>query len=133
MMSDPSAPPVPTHPAGAFDGNYTISDDPGLLDVDVIHAFLSEVSYWAKGVSREIVERSIRHSLCFGVYHHGAQGEVAQVGFARAVTDHATYAYLADVVRPAGAPGARPLQAADGDDPRAPGAAGPAPLGAGDG
>ena len=100
-MPDPSAPADPAGrsapgPSDAFDG-YTISDDPDLLDLNVIHTFLSQDSYWAQGVSREIVERSVRHSLCFGVYHQGAGGEVAQVGFARAVTDRATYAYLADV------------------------------------
>jgi GNAT superfamily N-acetyltransferase len=72
-------------------GEYRLSTDPGRLDVDVIHGFLSR-SYWAEGIPRETVERSIPHSLCFGVYH-GAQ----QVAFARVVTDRATYAYLADV------------------------------------
>ena len=70
---------------------FEISDDPALLDLDVIHAFLRE-SYWAAGISRKIVERSLRNSLCFGVY----EGR-AQVGFARCVTDRATYAYVGDV------------------------------------
>ena len=70
---------------------FAVSSDPGRLDVDVIHGFLAR-SYWAEGISREIVERSIRHSLCFGLYEWGRQ-----VGFARMVTDRATYAYLADV------------------------------------
>ena len=59
--------------------------------MDVVHAFLRR-SYWAAGVSREVVERSIAHSLCFGVY----RGD-EQIGFARVITDFATTAYLADV------------------------------------
>lgn len=70
---------------------YRITDAREDLDLGVVHGFLRE-SYWAKGVPREIVERSVRNSLCFGVYH-GAR----QVGFARLVTDRATFAYLADV------------------------------------
>ena len=62
------------------------------MDVDAVHAYLSGESYWARGVPRETVARAIQHSLCVGVFH-GA----AQVAFARAVTDRATYAYLADV------------------------------------
>ena len=62
------------------------------MDVDVVHRYLSEESYWAKGIAREIVERSIAHSLCFGAF----DGD-AQVGFARVITDYATFAYLADV------------------------------------
>lgn len=62
------------------------------MDVDLIHRYLSEESYWAKGIPRELVERSIAHSLCFGAF----DGE-AQVAFARVVTDYATFGYLADV------------------------------------
>lgn len=69
-----------------------ISDDKTLLDRALIHRFLSEHSYWAKGVLREIVERSVEHSLCLGIYKAGHQ-----VGFARVVTDFATFAWLADV------------------------------------
>ena len=72
-------------------GDYTISTDPARLDVDVIHAFLRE-AYWSTGVTREIVERSIEHSLVFGVYR-GRE----QVGFARVITDRAAIAYLGDV------------------------------------
>lgn len=71
---------------------YEISTDRGRLDVGLVHGFLSGDSYWARGVSREVVERSMEHSLCFGAY---ARGE--QVGFARAVTDRATFGWLADV------------------------------------
>ena len=74
----------------ARDG-YVISTDPDRLQLDVIHGYLTE-SYWAKGIPRTLVERSIQHSLCFGLYKASEQ-----VGFARAVTDLATFAYLADV------------------------------------
>lgn len=71
---------------------YEISHDPARLDIDVIHTFLSEESYWSKGIPRDVVERAIAHSLCFGMYKDGVQ-----VGFARVVSDHATFALLADV------------------------------------
>lgn len=70
---------------------FEISDDPSRLDAGAVHAFLS-TSYWARGISRERVERSIAGSLCFGLYRDGAQ-----IGFARAVSDRATFAWLADV------------------------------------
>ena len=69
-----------------------ISDDRARMDVAVIHAFLSQESYWAKNVPREVVERALAHSLCVGAFDDGAQ-----VGFARAITDYATFAYIADV------------------------------------
>jgi len=69
-----------------------ISDDPTLLDRALIHRFLSEHSYWARGVPREIVDRSLAHSLCLGLYRDGRQ-----LGFARVVSDFATFAWLADV------------------------------------
>jgi len=72
-------------------GEFVLSTDPGQLDVDFIHGFLTQ-SYWAKGIPREVVARSIENSLCFGVY---AQGK--QVAFARIISDFATYAYLGDV------------------------------------
>lgn len=73
-------------------GQFLISDDPGRLEVEVIHRYLSQESYWAQGRSREVVERSIANSLCLGVYEDGRQ-----VGFARVVTDYATFAWLCDV------------------------------------
>jgi GNAT superfamily N-acetyltransferase len=73
-------------------GEFELSSDPARLDRAMIHRFLSEQSYWASGVPRDVVDRSIDHSLCFGVYRDGAQ-----VAFARVVTDRATFAYLADV------------------------------------
>src|SRR5947208_2625420 len=73
-------------------GEYLISTDRRRLDLELVHRFLSEDAYWSPGVPREIVERSIEHSICFGLYR-----EAAQVGFARVVTDRAAIAYLADV------------------------------------
>lgn len=73
-------------------GEYVVSTDPARLDFGVIHGFLT-ACYWAKGISRELVARSVEHSLCFGVY----DGSGAQVGFARVISDFATYAYIADV------------------------------------
>jgi len=69
-----------------------ISDDPARLDRGFIHDFLRDRSYWAREVPREIVDRSMDNSLCFGVYEDGRQ-----IGFARVVTDSATFAWLADV------------------------------------
>lgn len=72
-------------------GGCLVSTDPARLDLDVIHGFLSG-SYWAEGIPRAVVERALRHSLCFGAYCDGRQ-----VGFARVVSDFATYAYIGDV------------------------------------
>lgn len=71
--------------------HITISTDKQLLDLDFIHRELSE-SYWARSIPAAIVHRSIEHSLCFGVYAGGKQ-----IGFARVISDYATFAYLADV------------------------------------
>jgi GNAT superfamily N-acetyltransferase len=73
-------------------GDYAISTDRSRLDLDAIHAYLSEEAYWSPGVPRKVVERSVEHSLNFGLY----RGE-DQAGFARVVTDYATFAWLADV------------------------------------
>jgi N-acetylglutamate synthase-like GNAT family acetyltransferase len=73
-------------------GEYRISTDPQLLDLEVVHGFLSNESYWAQGRSLETIKRSIEHSLAFGVY----EGE-RQIGFCRVITDYATLAWLADV------------------------------------
>jgi GNAT superfamily N-acetyltransferase len=70
---------------------YLISTEASMLDLEVVHGYLSR-SYWAAGVPEDVVRRSIENSLCFGVY----RGE-EQAGFARVVTDRATFAYLADV------------------------------------
>jgi GNAT superfamily N-acetyltransferase len=94
-------------------GEFLISTDPARLDLGVIHGFLTNC-YWAKGIPRDVVARSIEHSLCFGIYdgwrgesprlpkeaRHGAPGRdgaVAQVGFARVISDFATIAYVGDV------------------------------------
>ncbi len=71
---------------------YVISTDPERLDRELIHAFL-RTAYWSPNVPRDVVDRSIDNSLVFGLYD--ATG--AQAGFARVVTDKATFAYLADV------------------------------------
>jgi GNAT superfamily N-acetyltransferase len=73
-------------------GEYLISTDAQQLDLDLIHRFLSEDSYWAPGVTREVVERSIENAICFGL-HRASE----QVGFARVITDRAAFAYLADL------------------------------------
>jgi GNAT superfamily N-acetyltransferase len=76
-----------------MNGDYIISTDKAKLEIDIIHDFLSNRSYWAKGRSLEIVRRSIDHSLCFGAYDQADR----QVGFARVITDFAVLAYLLDV------------------------------------
>ena len=71
---------------------YWVSSKYEDMDFDTIHAFISE-SYWAKGIPEQTLQRAMQNSLCFGVFEESG----AQVGFARAVTDCATYAYIADV------------------------------------
>jgi GNAT superfamily N-acetyltransferase len=68
-----------------------VSTDPGLLDVDVIHGFLTH-SYWSPGIPKETVASALRHSLCFGLYE-----QQKQAGLARVVTDYSSFAYLCDV------------------------------------
>jgi len=75
-------------------GAYFVSTDRGLLDLDFVCAAL-DGSYWAKGRPRGAVERSIASSLCFGVYEAASR---RQVGFARVVTDGATFSWLCDVI-----------------------------------
>jgi GNAT superfamily N-acetyltransferase len=70
---------------------YTISTDKSRLDLDLIHGFLTRC-YWAEGIPRDLVERSIDNALCFGVFRGNEQ-----VGFARVISDQATYAYIGDV------------------------------------
>lgn len=72
--------------------DFIISTDKSKLDIDVIHDYLSKDSYWAENVPRDIIERSILNCLSFGIYHHQKQ-----IGFARVITDFATYGYLGDV------------------------------------
>lgn len=73
-------------------GDYLISTDRSRLDIELVHNFLSKTTYWAVGRTRDVVQRSIENSLSFGVYK-----ENDQVGFARVVTDYATFAWIADV------------------------------------
>ena len=73
-------------------GVFNISTEKGKLQVDFIHWYLTEVAYWTTGRTRDMTEKTIEQSLCFGLYHHDRQ-----IGFARVVTDHAIFAYLCDV------------------------------------
>ncbi|HUD37433.1 MAG TPA: GNAT family N-acetyltransferase [Streptosporangiaceae bacterium] len=72
---------------------YWVSDDPALVDVDLVHRWISEDSYWAKGRSHQAMVKAIENSLVFGLY--AADG--SQAGFARHVTDRATFSWLCDV------------------------------------
>jgi GNAT superfamily N-acetyltransferase len=74
------------------ENGFIFSDDSNLIDITAVHHYLSTQSYWAKNIPLEIVQKSIANSLCFGVYKDGKQA-----GFARWVTDRATFAYLCDV------------------------------------
>ena len=73
-------------------GDYLISTDPALLNVPLIHDFISNQSYWGQGREIETVQRALNNSLNFGLYKHDEQ-----IGFARVVTDYCTFAWLADV------------------------------------
>lgn len=75
-----------------MESEFIISEDKSKLDVEFIHRELAE-SYWAKKIPRGIVEKGIDHSMCFGIY----DGEL-QIGFARVISDRATFAYLCDVI-----------------------------------
>jgi len=76
-----------------FKKDFYVSTDVAKLDITLIHDFLSARSHWAKGRDMEVVKKSVKYSLCFGVYdsNHG------QVGFARVVTDFTVYAYILDL------------------------------------
>jgi GNAT superfamily N-acetyltransferase len=71
---------------------YSISTDPSKLNLDIIHNYISNESYWGKGRSLEVVKRSIDNSLPFGIYYKDEM-----IGFARILTDYATFAWVADV------------------------------------
>jgi GNAT superfamily N-acetyltransferase len=71
---------------------YTISTDKTLIDFSAVFKYLSEESYWAAGIPEDRLKRAIQNSMCFGIYKDGEQA-----GFARAVTDQATFAYICDV------------------------------------
>ena len=72
---------------------FTVSLDPSRLDVALIHQYLSQESYWAKGIPRATLDRAIQNSLNFGLYAPDGR----QAAFARVVTDYATFAWLCDV------------------------------------
>ncbi|MFD2616123.1 GNAT family N-acetyltransferase [Terrilactibacillus laevilacticus] len=77
---------------------FTISTNKNDLDINVIYNFLHNEAYWSKGIPMTILEDSIQNSICFGVFNGNPQeGNAKQVGFARLITDLATFAYLADV------------------------------------
>jgi GNAT superfamily N-acetyltransferase len=73
-------------------GDYVCTDDKARLDMNVICELL-QATYWAADRSRELIEKSVQHSVCFGLFHHHQQ-----VGLARVITDYATFAYLGDVI-----------------------------------
>ncbi|WP_275795050.1 GNAT family N-acetyltransferase [Aliiglaciecola sp. CAU 1673] len=75
----------------SYKGQYLLTDDKNRLDLDAIHQALSN-SYWSPGIPKSLVAKAIQHSMCFGVFFEGKQ-----VGFARMITDRASFAYLADV------------------------------------
>lgn len=74
-------------------GEFVVSTDPSLLDVPAIHRWLSEESYWTRGVPLDVVRRGVEHSLSFGLYAEDGR----QAGLARIITDYATFAYVCDV------------------------------------
>jgi GNAT superfamily N-acetyltransferase len=76
--------------------NFTVTTDQTCFDLDAIHGYLN-TSYWAAGIPLETLERAIRNSLCFGLFVAGSNAVAEQIGFARVITDRATYGYLADV------------------------------------
>ncbi|MES2277442.1 MAG: GNAT family N-acetyltransferase [Bacteroidota bacterium] len=77
----------------AFEKNgFHISNDPDLLDFELIYHYLDQESYWAKGIPADKLRNAIKGSLCFGIYYQDKQA-----GFARVVTDKATFAYICDV------------------------------------
>jgi GNAT superfamily N-acetyltransferase len=73
-------------------GDYVVSTDSSRLDLRSIHKFLAQEAYWSRGIKFEVFLKSVENSLCFGLYHRETQ-----IGFARIISDFATFAYLADV------------------------------------
>jgi len=84
--------PVNVRPVEWTNGDYTLTDDKNRLDLDAVCALLA-MSYWAKDRPRDVIAKSIEHSVCFALFHRDRQ-----VGFARAVTDRATFAWICDVI-----------------------------------
>src|SRR5882724_3397525 len=91
MTEDATQPRTPRHEVGRR-GDFVISTDAALLDVPLIHDYLSNQSYWAAGRPLDVVRRSMENSLCFGLYE-----QRRQAGLARVVTDRATFAWVCDV------------------------------------
>lgn len=75
----------------SVNAEISITTDKQRMNLDVIHSYLTR-SYWSPGISREIIEKAMQHSLCFGIFAGNTQ-----IGFARLITDYTTFAYLADV------------------------------------
>jgi len=71
---------------------YQISTDKSLINFETVHKYLGEDSYWCKQIPKETLQRAIENSMCFGIYHNGEQA-----GFARVISDNATFAYICDV------------------------------------
>ena len=80
------------HPLEFNRDNFVISTDPSRLDLAWIHDYLANEAYWSRGIPYDVFQRSIQNSLCFGLYHLDNQ-----IGFARVISDFATFAYLGDV------------------------------------
>jgi GNAT superfamily N-acetyltransferase len=76
---------------------YLLTTDPGRVDIELVHNWLSEQSYWAKGRDRAVVERSIAGSRNYSVFEQARYDDARQAAFARAVTDGATFAWICDV------------------------------------
>jgi GNAT superfamily N-acetyltransferase len=81
----------------ALKKKFSISTDKSKLEIDTIHDYLSNKSYWAKNIPLQTVQKAIEGSFCFGVYTKEVTGKNKQIGFARVITDTATFGYLADV------------------------------------
>jgi GNAT superfamily N-acetyltransferase len=78
-------------------GGFLLTTDPGRVDIDLVHRWLSEQSYWAKGRDRAVVERSIAGSRSYSVFEDTGHDDARQAAFARTVTDGATFAWICDV------------------------------------
>ena len=76
---------------------FIVTDQRAALDDELIHRFLSTESYWAKGIAKTTVVKSLDQSLCFGLFETPPSGTPAQIGLGRVITDRTTFAYLADV------------------------------------
>lgn len=86
----------PAPPVELREGSLVASDDPGRLDMTYMHEFLSR-SYWSPGIPHDLVRRAAEHSLVIGAYDTSSEANNRQVGYARVVTDRASFAYLCDV------------------------------------